>query len=695
MAKYTDDLEGDESLGDNNEGEMSLEKDIENTGSLDNDIKDEELLEGDIENTEFLDDDMEEDELLDDDFEDDDFENEELLDDDTEDDNFEMDDEQAYTDEDYRLKKSTSKIGINVRDKKTKKKRRLGKKRSVKQQKKRKLIMYGMTGAVVLGIIISMIAIINKYTPTKERMSGYSYFNVTQSDDVLIMLNNEIADTTGIYDNGRLYISSDFIAQKLNQRFYFDSESNAIIYTTATDIYNYKTNTNTYTDSKGKAYSEDFNIVNEVKGKLYIDFEYVSKCSNFTYNFYQDPNRVVISNEFTDLNYITVTKDTVARYRGGIKSLVLEDVKKDTKLRYNKSIDGWVEVTTDSGFVGYIKSDCVSETFSEKKEDVYTDNISSIVKNYKISLAWFQVTNITANSSINTYLEGTQGITTISPTWYSITSNNGDMSCLATKDFVDKMHAKGLEVWPLVDDFDSSIDGVVLYSSKTTRTKMINTLINDSKKYGYDGINIDFEKVKVESAKHYLQFIRELSVACRNNNIVLSTDNYKTASYNSFYDLAEQNAFVDYLVIMGYDEHYAGSDSGSVASIGFVEEGITGALVQVSSKKLIDAIPFFTRIWTVTTANGETTTTSKAAGMQAAIDNLNANNARAIWDDSVGQYFGSYELDNAIVKIWVEEDHSIEEKMKLIQRYELAGVAEWKLGLENKSVWSVIAKYNQ
>ena len=201
------------------------------------------------------------------------------------------------------------------------------------------------------------------------------------------------------------------------------------------------------------------------------------------------------------------------------------------------------------------------------------------------------------------------------------------------------------------------------------------------KKYGYDGINIDFEKVNAESAKHYLQFIRELSVACRNNKIVLSVDNYKSASYNSFYDLVEQNAFVDYLVIMGYDEHYAGSDSGSVASIGFVEEGITGALTQVSNKKLIDAIPFYTRIWTLTTTNGETVTTSKAVGMQAAIDDLNANKAQAIWDETVGQYFGSYELDNSIIKIWVEEDHSIEEKMKLIQQYELAGVAQWKLGL--------------
>ena len=670
MAKYTDNIEDDK----------LLEEDLEDDNI---EIDDEDVFAENHDEEDFIDD---EDAYIDD---------EEAFTDNEED--F-TDNEEAFTDEDDNLKdhkKLTFKKRAKVRENKVNRKTSLGQKRSVKQRKKRRIVMLGMTGAVVLGIIIGTIAIINKYTPTKEHMSGYSYYSVIPSEDVLILLNNEIESSTGIYNDGRLYLSSDFIAQKLNQRFYFDIESNTILYTTATDIYTFKTNDNTYTDSKGKTYTEDFNIVNEVNGKLYIDFEYVSRFSNFTYNYYQEPNRVVIRNEFNELNYITATKNTAIRYRGGIKSLVLEDVNKDTKLYYNKSIDGWVEVTTESGFVGYIKNDSVSETFSEKKENVYTDNISSIVKNYKISLAWFQVTNMSANSTINNYLNGTEGITTISPTWYSITSNNGDMSSLATKDFVDKMHAKGIEVWPLVDDFNSSINGVALYSSKASRTKMINTLISDSKKNAYDGINIDFEKVNAESAKHYLQFIRELSVACRNNNIVLSVDNYKSASYNSFYDLIEQNAFVDYLVIMGYDEHYAGSDSGSVASIGFVEEGITGALTQVSNKKLIDAIPFYTRIWTLTTTNGETVTTSKAVGMQAAIDDLNANKTQAIWDETVGQYFGSYELDNSIIKIWVEEDHSIEEKMKLIQQYELAGVAQWKLGLEKKSVWSVIAKYNQ
>lgn len=602
--------------------------------------------------------------------------------------------DEAFTDENNHHLLGLHKIKKNSGSKHELKKAKKNK-LSSKQKKKRKLVRLGMIGALALGLIIGGMAIINKYTPTKERMSGYDYFDVSDNNEVLIILNQNVEASKGVYINKRLNLPCDFIADSLNQRFYYDKESNSILFTNATDLYSYKTNEKTYTDTKGNIHSEEFNIVNELNGKLYMDLEYVSRNSNFEYLNFENPNRVLINNSFQETRYVTAKKDTVVRYRGGIKSPILENVNKDSKLYFNKYVDDWAEVITESGFVGYLKSSSVSEVFSETKENVYTDNFPSIIKNYKISLAWFQVTNITANNNINDYLNGTQGLTTVSPTWYSITSNNGDMSSLATKTLVDNMHAKGIEVWPLVDDFNSSLDGVTLYSSRATRTKMINTLLSDAKKYGYDGINIDFEKVNKDSAKHFLQFIRELSISCKNNNIVLSVDNYKSASFNSFYDLKEQSAFVDYLIIMGYDEHYSGSESGSVASIGFVEEGITGALDKVPNYKLINAIPFYTRIWTVANNNGESVTTSKAVGMQSAIDNLNANGAIAIWDNTVGQYFGSYETGNSTVKIWLEEDHSIEEKMKLIQQYNLAGVAQWKLGLEKKSVWSVIAKYNQ
>ena len=109
----------------------------------------------------------------------------------------------------------------------------------------------------------------------------------------------------------------------------------------------------------------------------------------------------------------------------------------------------------------------------------------------------------------------------------------------------------------------------------------------------------------------------------------------------------------------------------------------------VPADKVVVGIPFFTRIWSVS----QTSTTSSAVGMQAAIDELNKDGQTAIWNDDAGQYVCSYDKNGVIRKIWFEEDKSIEEKLKVVVDNNTAGIAVWKLGLEKASVWNVINQY--
>ena len=180
-----------------------------------------------------------------------------------------------------------------------------------------------------------------------------------------------------------------------------------------------------------------------------------------------------------------------------------------------------------------------------------------------------------------------------------------------------------------------------------------------------------------------------MSVECHKNNIILSTDNYKPEAYNSCYNLKEQSDYVDYAIVMAYDEHYAGSEAGSVASLPFVKEAVEDMTALVPADKVVVGIPFFTRIWSVS----QTSTTSSAVGMQAAIDELNKDGQTAIWNDDAGQYVCSYDRNGVTRKIWFEEDKSIEEKLKVVVDNNTAGIAVWKLGLEKASVWNVINQY--
>lgn len=97
-----------------------------------------------------------------------------------------------------------------------------------------------------------------------------------------------------------------------------------------------------------------------------------------------------------------------------------------------------------------------------------------------------------------------------------------------------------------------------------------------------------------------LSFIRELSIACRANNIILSIDNY-VPEYTYYYNRREQGIVADYVVIMGYDETLPSSETpGPVASLNFVRKGITDTLNVVDKSKVINGIPFYSRVWCTT-----------------------------------------------------------------------------------------------
>lgn len=546
--------------------------------------------------------------------------------------------------------------------------------------------------AAGLVVIVAAMFVIVRYTPTKEKMSGYKYFDIDKNTDkVLVMIDGESYPDTGINIDGRLYLPQEFIADNINVGFYYDKESDATLYSDTSYIYAFKKNQNDYSDDTGKIYTMDYSVIRDVDGECFIAWDYVAERTDCEYQYASEPDRLNVTLKSEAKQCVTAGKKAAVRYRGGIKSPVLEYVSKGDRLEYVDDIDEWIKVTTVSGYTGYVKKSEVSDTFEYVREQKAVEEHNFLLKNEKITLAWFQVSGTAGNSSIDNNMSTISGVNVIAPTWYSVTDESGNMSSYASADFVSKMHQRGIDVWALVSDFDTNVDFAQLYSSKAARTNMVNKLVGEAKSYGFDGINLDYENIKSAYAKDYLQFVRELSIACERNGIVLSTDNYKPEAYNRCYNLKEQSKFVDYVIVMAYDEHYAGTDAGSVASLSFVKEAVEDTVQLVGKEHVIAGIPFYTRIWTTTDGN----TTSRAVGMQAAIDQLNSDGQVALWNDDCGQYVASYTVGSSTRQIWFEEEKSIEAKMQVIQQENTAGVACWKLGLEKSTVWSVISQYNK
>lgn len=565
---------------------------------------------------------------------------------------------------------------------------------------------------VMAGMFISYL--IEKYSPSKERADLNAYFSVSQEDEVAVLMEDELTELKGKMIDGEVYVNTDILYDYLNPRFYWDAKENLLLYTTPTELITAEVGSREYTVAKEKR-SLDYAPVKVEGDTAYVALKYIWEYTAIEFEVATDPvNRVHIAREGGTKDVVTVKKDSVVREQAGIKSPILTDVEKDTVLYVlpeTEDIGDWTKVRTKDGYIGYIANKFLGEKGVEQQETPhYTEpEYANISKDYTINMAWHQVTNADANSQVLEMIANTKGLTTISPTWFFLKDDDGNIDSLASQTYVNYCHQNGIEVWALVEDitYKDTIIDYNIFSRTSSRQRLVNNLIAKAIEYDLDGLNLDCEFIDQEASKAYVQFIRELSIMCRLNGIVLSVDNYVPADHNTFYNRKEQGIVADYVVIMGYDEHYATSPvAGSVASLNWVRAGIENTLKEVPAEKVINAVPFYTRLWeerpkteeelAEEPENGEyvpNVVTSRAYGMDAA-DQIVANSgAERTWDEESGQYYAEYTADGNTYKIWLEEEESIERKAALIREYNLAGISAWKLGFERQDIWDVILRY--
>ena len=564
---------------------------------------------------------------------------------------------------------------------------------------------------IVIGIVGGAF-LLKRYSPSKEKADLKKYYGIEQDNQVAVIIDNQILEAKAAMFDGKPYLEYSLVRDYLNDRFYWDSNENILLYTLPEGTIRADVGSNEYTLQKEKK-SEDYTIIKTEGSTAYIALDFVQKYTNIEFKTYEDPQRVMIISDRGKIRTATVKKDTQVRYRGGVKSPYLTEVSKKDKVTVIENEGDWKKVRTEDGYIGYIKKNCLKnekeETISrEFEEQVYT-NIS---KDYTINMAWHVVTNQSANEKVLQTIADTKGLTTISPTWFTIADTDGNINSLASSQYVNYAHQSNIEVWALVRDFDGGIgsyeESYEVLSHTSKRENLVNQLIAEALQTGIDGINVDFEKISAECGEHYIQFIRELSVKCRQNGLVLSVDNYVPKTYNAHYHIEEQGKVADYVIIMGYDEHYSGSyESGSVASLNFVKEGIEATLNAVPKEKVINAVPFFTRLWKevpkteeelaeeagTEAAEYSVKVTSEALGMEAAEQAIADAGAQTTVDEATKQNYAQWEADGATYKIWLENETALEEKLKLMKEYKLAGTAAWRLGFEKSSVWELILKY--
>lgn len=545
-------------------------------------------------------------------------------------------------------------------------------------------ILKAFCAVFFLAVITGGVFLYWKFGPSRERADLTSVYKADKNETVLY-LNYEKQEAVGIYENGQTYLPMDWVSENVNSRFYWDEGEEMLVYALPEEIL--------YADGSSVG-SGGQPLILEKEDGVYVSMGLVLNYTKVRIQAFDrtDAKRVFIEDTFENVPMADVRGTVQVRTKKDVKSPILTECRRGDSVTVLETDEKWVKVATPDGHVGYVKNRKLKNLRSETMESDFKEPVyQNISLDEKILLAFHQVTIPEANGKLEELLEPSEGVNVIVPTWFTLSSNDGDYESLASRSYVDKAHEKGLQVWAMLDNFSKecskNVQSEILLSKTATRQKLIADMMEEAENYGFDGFNLDFESLKPEAMPHYVQFIREMSIACRERGLVLSVDNYVPSGYTADYNRKEQGIVADYVIIMGYDEHYAGGEKGSTASIEFVEKGITDTLLEVPKEKIINAVPFYTRLWT----EEDGKTTSSALGIYKAKEWIDENDVELSWQEDLGQYYGEHkESETATEYLWMEEEKSLGLKMDLIRKYDLAGTAGWKLGLESPEIWDVI-----
>lgn len=555
------------------------------------------------------------------------------------------------------------------------------------------ILLILVIGGCALGKVL-----LDKYSYSKEEADWNEFYQVSENDRSAIILQNEMVEEQALIKDGVCYFDLATVHKYMNEVFYADMTENLLLYATPTEVIRTTFGETAYTTTEGT--QEAGYVISFVDGdNVYVAADYVKLFTNYSYECYD--RHVQVNTEWGTRQVAQLKKDTAVRLRGGVKSPILTQAVKGDTLEIMEQMETWSKVKTADAVIGYVENKRLGE-ITEEMETPVTDyqapEYTSLTADSKICLGWHSIGGVAGNDTLYSMVSGTKGMNVIAPTWFSMMDENGAFRSFATAGYVTTAHQMGLQVWGVLDNFNYanengiSISTLNMLSSTTARQNLVKNVTDTAVGLGLDGINVDFEQLSSDCGPHYVEFLRELSIECRNKGLVLSIDNYVPFNFNDYYRLDIQGEVADYVIIMGYDEHWHGSkDPGSVASISYVSDGLDRTLQEVPANKVVNALPFYTILW----KTEGTDVTDEYITMRNEADFMSKAGVSAEWDEVTCQNYAEWTSGSVNYQIWLEDAESIAVKLNMMTTKNIGGVAVWRLGYGTQAAWELINAYLQ
>lgn len=517
-----------------------------------------------------------------------------------------------------------------------------------------------------------------------------------------LWLNGEMITESAYYKaNDTLYLPFDFIKEQFDPYIFWDESVHSVIITTADKVLRFPSAQLEALQNE-EPFTLAFPVVVE-SDTIYVPLDLLQKFYPIQYR-YHEQSRVLEIDYGGQAYQVGIVLRTALdeantqplRVEASIHSPIYEHVFVDAPLRILGEQSGWYYVLSEQGIAGYMEKAHV------RLGGITLLTEAPVPKTYvpwrplggKINMTWEHVVSRNPDTS---KIPELKGLNVISPTWFEIGDEEGNIINNADLNYVRWAHDRGYQVWGLISNGFKLDRTHAFLSNYETRQKIIRQMIQYAHLYDLDGYNIDFENVYLKDKELLVQFVRELTPYMHEMGLVVSMDvTTKSTSevWSMFYDRKALGEVVDYMMVMAYDQTPAGSKtSGSVSTLSWTENGIRGILEDVPAHKVLLGVPYYARMWAESKdASGNITVTQKAYFMETVKNWLKERNITPVFDEKSGQHYAEYydQKDKLTYRIWIEDETSMRARAELVKKYDLAGIASWRRGFETPEIWDAI-----
>ncbi|MFA7672743.1 MAG: glycosyl hydrolase family 18 protein [Clostridia bacterium] len=548
--------------------------------------------------------------------------------------------------------------------------------------------------AISLGVYMLTMTVVGNITERYSPNETVTDFFNDEYIDLNINYEHIGLDEPVVMDGDEILLRYDIIKEYIDPSIYYDTERKKVIITTDTQVI--------------KLYDNDENItINDevlkldtasrwINDKLYVPINAFMGIWGINAKYLSGTDVMIIeANRNYDYTATVNVSDAVIREDASIKSAIYKKNVAASDLLYVSQVLGeWTKVMTKEGIIGYIETRYLNTVITQKEVVVIVKEQEMKLLD-SVVLSWQHVYTGN-NKTVNYYSD----INVVSPTFFTVNSDDGNVYSCASYTYVQNAHEMGYEVWPLMNNVFTNREqiGTVLRDSDA-REHVIKQLLAYASLYGFDGINVDFENLYLTDKENLVQFMRELVPYAHAANLCVSIDvgiPGGSEGYSLCYDHEKLGQIVDYVMVMTYDQYWSThATGGSQAQLSWVEVNLKRTLKLVPSEKLILGIPAYTRLWK-TDEEGKVTL-DKTLTANGVIELVKEKNLVPIWETEhegfiSGQYYIEYEEEGFIYRAWIEDENSARVKAELAQKYDLRGVCIWMMSQTNKAVWEAICE---